>query len=70
MEAVRIVEKVESDTLVLHNLSRYKGQDVEIIIFPHGEEKKKRVKLEDLPRRRYGKIQNSLSRTDIYDDER
>ncbi len=41
MEAVRIVERVESDTLVLHNLSRYKGQDVEIIIFPYREEKKK-----------------------------
>ena len=61
MEAVRIVEKVESDTLVLHNLSRYKGQDVEIIIFPYTEEKKKRVKLEDLPRRRYGKVQGQKS---------
>ncbi len=70
MEAIRIVEKIESDTLVLHNLSRYKGKNVEIIIFPHGEEKKKRVKLEDLPRRRYGKVRNPLSRTDIYDDER
>jgi hypothetical protein len=34
MEVERIIEKIDSDTLVLHNLSKYKGQEVEVIIIP------------------------------------
>jgi hypothetical protein len=34
MEIERIVKKIESDTLVLENLSKYQGKEVEILIVP------------------------------------
>lgn len=34
MEAVRIIEKVESDSLVINHLSAYIGKEVEIIVLP------------------------------------
>ena len=70
MDAERIIEEIKSDTLVLHNLSKYKGKRVEVLIFPLPESEDNKITLAELPRRRYGKIQNSLSRNDIYEDER
>jgi hypothetical protein len=37
MEAERIIERIESDTLLLKNLSKYRGKEVEILIFPREE---------------------------------
>lgn len=49
MDAERIIEKIESDTLVLHNMSKFKGQKVEVIILPFGN-KADDVTSEDLLR--------------------
>ena len=48
MEAERIIEKIESDTLVLHNLSKYKGQEVEVIILPFKNKPNEEVTSEEL----------------------
>ena len=50
MEAERIIEKIESDTLVLHNLSKYKGQKVEVIILPFRNEADDDITSEDILR--------------------
>jgi hypothetical protein len=34
MEAIKIIEDVTSDSITIKNLSRYKGQKIEIIILP------------------------------------
>lgn len=44
MEAIKIIEKVTSDSITIKNLSRYKGKKVEIIILPIEEEIKKTKK--------------------------
>lgn len=70
MDAERIIEKIDSDTLVLNNLSKYKGQEVEVIIIPFRNAEKRKALHKDLPLRKYGKIKTALSRSEIYDDER
>jgi len=34
MEAIRFIEKINSNTLTLNNLDRFKGKKVEIIVLP------------------------------------
>ncbi len=34
MEAIRFIEKIDSNTLTLNNLDRFKGKKVEIIVLP------------------------------------
>ncbi len=50
VDAERIIEKIESDTLVLHNLSKYKGQKVEVIILPFRNEADDDITSEDILR--------------------
>lgn len=47
MEVERIIARIQSDTLVLKNLSKYQGKEVEILIFPR-EESVKPAGLKDL----------------------
>jgi len=70
MDAERIIEKIDSDTLVLKNLAKYKGQEVEVIIIPFRNSEKKKVLQNDLPLRNYGKIKTTIRRSEIYDEER
>jgi len=34
MEAIRFIEEIDSNTLTLNNLDRFKGKKVEIIVLP------------------------------------
>jgi hypothetical protein len=35
MEALRYIEKIDSDVITIKNLERFKGREVEIIILPY-----------------------------------
>lgn len=72
MEAARKIEYHAAPRISIDVPESLQGKDLEIILFPYEQVEKNTPQAGklNLPKRHCGKVKTSLSRSEIYDDEK